>query len=109
MVVAGYCGLGVACDIDSGAHLALGELELLLLDGGTLLAKALLGLLCLPGADGGEERLEVAEEVGFGHIEIPVKKAKELLLHKVDFGDAETKVVVAADGGVASPVLVLGR
>ena len=81
----------------------------MLLDGGTLLAKTLLGLLCLPGANGGKERLEVAEEIGFGHVEIPVKKAKKLLLHKVDFGDAETKAVVAADGGVASPVLVLRR
>ena len=89
--------------------MALGKLELLLLDGGALFAEALLGFLCLPGANGGEERLEVAEEVGFGHVEIPVKKAEELLLHEVDFGDAETKAVVAADGGVASPVLVLGR
>ena len=81
----------------------------MLLDGGTFLAKALLGLMCLPCADGGKERLEVAEKVGFGHVEIPVKKAEELLLHEVDFGDAETKAVVAADGGVASPVLVLRR
>lgn len=106
MVVAGYCGLGVAGDV---AHLALGELELLLLDGGALFAEALLGLLCLPAADGSEERLEVAEKVGFGHVEIPVKKAKELLLHEVDFGDAESKAVVATNGGVAGPVLVLGR
>jgi hypothetical protein len=89
--------------------LALGELKLLLLDGGALFANTLLGLLCLPAADGSEERLEVAEKVGFGNVEIPVEKAKKLLLHKVDFGDAEAKVVVAANRGVTSPVLVLGR
>lgn len=89
--------------------MALSELKLLLLDGGALLTKALLGLLCLPAADGGKEGLKVAEEVGLGHVEVPVKKTKKLLLHKVDFGDAEAEVVVAANGGVASPVLVLGR
>ena len=89
--------------------MALGELELLLLDGGALFAEALLGLLCLPAANGSKERLEVAEEIGFGHVEIPVEEAKKLLLHKVDLGDAEAEVVVTTDRGVASPVLVLGR
>jgi hypothetical protein len=85
------------------------ELELLLFDGGALFTDALLGFLCLPAADGGKERLEVGEEVGLGHVEVPVEETKELLLHEVDFGDAEAKVVVAADGGVTGPVLVLGR
>jgi L-ribulose-5-phosphate 3-epimerase UlaE len=89
--------------------LALGELKLLLLDGGALFTDTLLGLLCLPAADGSKERLEVAEKVGFSDVEIPVEEAKELLLHEVDFGDAEAEVVVAADRGVTSPVLVLRR
>jgi len=88
--------------------LALGKLELLLFDGGALFANALLGFLCLPAADGSEERLEVGEQVGLGHVEVPVEQTEKLLLHEVDFGDAEAKVVVAADGGVTGPVLVLG-
>lgn len=99
--VVGDGGLGVA-------HLALGKLELLLLEGGALFAEALLGFLGLPAADGGEEGLEVVEEVGLANVEVPVEKAEELLLHEVDFGDAEAEVVVAADGSVAGPVLVLG-
>jgi len=106
--VVGDSRVGVARHLD-GAHLALSKFELLLLDGGALFAETLLGFLCLPATDGGEERLKVGEEVGFGHVKIPVEEAKKLLLHEVDFGDAEAEVVVTTDRGVASPVLVLGR
>ena len=41
--------------------------------------------------------------------EIPVKEEQQLLLHKVDLGDGEAKVLVAADSAVPGPVLVLGR
>ena len=41
--------------------------------------------------------------------EIPVKEEQQLLLHKVDLCDGESKVLVAADSAVPGPVLVLGR
>lgn len=40
--------------------------------------------------------------------EVPVEKEEELLLHEVDLGDGEAKVLVAANRAVAGPVLVLG-
>ena len=89
--------------------MALSELELLLLDSGALFTDTLLGLLCLPAADRSKEGLEVGEEVGLSHVEVPVEQTKKLLLHQVDFGDAEAKVIVAADRCVTGPVLVLGR
>ena len=72
--------------------MALSELELLLLDGGALFTDTLLGLLCLPAADGRKEGLKVSEEVGLSHVEVPVEQTEKLLLHEVDFGDAEAKV-----------------
>lgn len=77
--------------------------------GGQLLLHLALGFLCLPCPDRCKERLEVEEEVIFGDSEVPLKETEKLLLHKVDFSQAEAEVVVAADGSVASPVLVLGR
>ena len=47
-------------------------------------------------------------EVFLGDPEVPVEEVEELLLHEVDFGDGEAKVLVASYGGVPGPVLVLG-
>lgn len=41
--------------------------------------------------------------------EIPVEEEQQLLLHEVDLGDGEAKVLVAANSAVPGPVLVLGR
>ena len=41
--------------------------------------------------------------------QVPVEKVEELLLHQVDLGDREAKVLVPSDGGVPRPVLVLRR
>lgn len=40
---------------------------------------------------------------------IPVKEEQKLLLHEVDLGEGEAKVLVAANSAVPGPVLVLGR
>ena len=40
---------------------------------------------------------------------IPVEKAKKLLLHQVDFGQAEAKAVKTTNGSVPRPMFVLGR
>lgn len=39
--------------------------------------------------------------------EVPLQKGKELSLHIIDLSDRETEVSVAADSGVAGPVLVV--
>ena len=69
----------------------------------------LLGLARLPDADGSEEGLEVVVEIIFFNAEVPVEEAQKLLLHEVDLGDGEAKVLVSSNGTVPSPVLVLGR
>lgn len=111
----GWVALEVVAVLASSA----GLLEVLLLDGEFALAlgkKLLLAdesepcLLCLPDlvrADGREERVEVFIEVLWVDPQIPVEEEEQLLLHEVDLGDGESKVFVAADAGVASPVLVL--
>lgn len=70
-------------------------------------ALGLFGLAGLPGADGRQEGLEVGVEIGLCDAQIPAEQVQELLLHQVDFGQAEAEAVVAADSGVAGPVLVL--
>lgn len=85
--------------------------EAVLLAGELLLAfrsPSLLGLAGLPDADRRQEGFEMVVEVVGVDAEIPVEKEKELLLHEVDLGDGEAEVVVAPDGAVPGPVLVLG-
>lgn len=60
-------------------------------------------------ADGSEERVEVGVKILRINPEIPVQEEEELLFHEIDFGEGETKGIIALDGGVAGPVLVLGR
>lgn len=48
-------------------------------------------------------------KIVFSHPEIPIEEAEKLLLHEVNFSQAEAEVVVPTDGGIASPVLILGR
>ena len=48
-------------------------------------------------------------QIVFGDSQIPVEKTEKLLLHEVDFGQAEAKVVEASNGSVPRPVFVLGR
>lgn len=69
----------------------------------------LLSLACLPDADGCQEGFQMVVEVVRVDAQIPVQEEEELLLHQVDFGDGKAKVVVAANGTVPGPVLVLGR
>lgn len=68
----------------------------------------LLSLARLVDANGCQEGLEVIVKILGVDAEIPVEEKEKLLLHKVDFGDGETKVLVPADSTVPSPVLVLG-
>jgi len=49
-----------------------------------------------------EERLKKGEELDLVHAQVKVEEEEELALHEVDLGEGE-------DGGVARPVLVLGR
>lgn len=70
---------------------------------------SLLSLASLVEANGGQEWLEVGVEILRIDAEVPVKQEKELLLHEVDFGDGEPKVLETPDSGVPRPVLVLGR
>lgn len=48
-------------------------------------------------------------EVVFGDPQVPLKQAQKLLLHEVDFRQAEAEVVEASYGRITSPVLVLRR
>lgn len=74
----------------------------------TQLSLALSLLLELETAtDGHEERLQVVQEVGLVDTDVPVQQEEQLTLHQVDFGQREPKALVAADGGVPGPVLVL--
>lgn len=66
-------------------------------------------LALLPDADRVEEGLEVGVEVVLCDAEVPVEEVEELLLHEVDLVVGEAEALVAADGGVAGPVLVLWR
>lgn len=69
----------------------------------------LLGLAGLVDTDGSQEGFEVGVEILGVDAKVPVKEEKELLLHEVDFGDGETKVLIPANSSVPGPVLVLGR
>jgi tRNA-binding EMAP/Myf-like protein len=86
--------------------------ELILLSGKLLLALSdacLLGLSGLVAADGSQEWLEVEVKILWVDAKVPVEEEEKLLLHEVDLGDGEAKVLVAADSTVPGPVLVLGR
>lgn len=82
-----------------------------------LLASLLLAVSHLAGvslgdlmAEGLEEVVEVAVEVLLSNSQVPLEKEEKLLLHEVDLGAAEAKVVaVSGDVAVVGPVLVLGR
>jgi hypothetical protein len=59
--------------------------------------------------EGLEEVVEITVKVLLGDSKIPFKKEEKLLLHEVDLGAAEAKVVaVSGDVAVVGPVLVLG-
>lgn len=45
----------------------------------------------------------------FSDTKFPIKQAQKLLLHEVDFREAEPKVLVATNSCITCPVLVLGR
>lgn len=95
-------------------QLAAGGLLLspLLLSEGLLAALAHAGVLFMAedlGADGGKEGVKVVVEIIFADAQVPVKEVEQLLLHEIHFGAGESKRFKAADVGVLSPVLVLGR
>ena len=59
-------------------------------------------------ADRAQEWLEVVEEVVLRDAGLPVEEEQQLALHEVDLREGEAEAVVALDGRVAGPVLVLG-
>ena len=67
----------------------------------------LLGLADLVCADWCKERFKVSVKIVFTDDQVELEEVEELLLHEVDFGQAESKAIVALDSGVTSPVLVL--
>lgn len=48
-------------------------------------------------------------EIILGDPQVPIEKTEQLLLHEVDLRQAEAEAVVAANGSIPSPVLVLRR
>lgn len=72
-----------------------------------LLDALLLCLAQLPCTDRSKEWFEVAVKVLFSDTKVPLKQSKKLLLHEVDLGQAEAKIIETADGSVSCPVLVL--
>ena len=61
----------------------------------------------VPTTNGGQERLELLQQVLLGDPGLPVQQEEQLAFHEVDFRQREAEPVVALDGGVAGPVLVL--
>lgn len=100
--------MGAVLESNVVAVLVIKSLELAdLLDPLELLST--LGLANLVVANGSEERLQVEVEVILVDAKIPIEEEEKLLLHEVDLGEGKSKVLVAANGAVASPMLVLRR
>ena len=59
--------------------------------------------------DGSQEWLKMIVKIILSDSEIPVEQAKQLLLHQVDFGQAEAEAVKPTNSSVSSPMLVLWR
>lgn len=48
-------------------------------------------------------------EIVLSNSEVPIKQPEKLLLHEIDFRQAEAKIVEATNACISSPVLVLWR
>ena len=82
--------------------------DLAVAGGGEAFGLVAVGAFLQLGADGAEEGLEVGVEVLGRDAEVPVEEKEQLFFHQVDLREGEAEGVVAAHGGVAGPVLVLG-
>lgn len=55
-----------------------------------------------------QKGLQVYQQILLGDAGVPVQQEEELPLHQIDLGHGKPEAIEALDGGIPSPMLVLG-